>query len=64
MTIRENKSTRKILILVSTKISIGLVKVQDAGITEKMSEGTATFQQKQQDKNIETEGTTYEKGSF
>ena len=29
-----------------------------------MSEGTASFQQKQQDKNIETEGTTYEKGSF
>ena len=31
---------------------------------KKTSEGAVPFQKKQQDKNIETEGTTYEKGSF
>ena len=32
--------------------------------TEKASEGPASFKKKRQDKNIETEGTSFEKGGF
>ena len=39
--------------------------LQDVGTTEKTLEGVALFQKKKhEDKNIETEGASYEKGSF